>query len=154
MAGIPGRSCRVLMDLAGPKLRTGKVKSGPEVVKWHPRRNAYGAVTGPARIWLTPAEEASAPPEPADACLPLTGRGMELLKQGDVLKFFDARGSSRSLKIIKPAKGHWWAESRQTTYMQSGTALYLSRAGVPVTMFSESIGKLTPQEQSIPLNQR
>ena len=31
-----GRSCRVLMDLAGPKLRTGPVEPGPPVVRWRP----------------------------------------------------------------------------------------------------------------------
>ena len=37
-----GKSCRVLMDLAGPKLRTGEIKRGPEVMKWHPDRMAAG----------------------------------------------------------------------------------------------------------------
>src|SRR5688572_4524563 len=39
------RSCRVLMDLAGPKLRTGPLESGPAVVKIRPRRDAFGYVT-------------------------------------------------------------------------------------------------------------
>ena len=146
-----GRSCRVLMDLAGPKLRTGAIKRGPEVIKWHPRRNLYGALKHAARIWMTPADGASVPPEPADACLPVTGRGLKLLKRGDVLKFFDTRGASRSLKLIEPVNGNWWAESRQTTYIQSGTALFLSRPGMPVRMLAERIGQLPPLEQYIPL---
>jgi pyruvate kinase len=146
-----GMSCRVLMDLAGPKLRTGEIKRGPEVIKWHPHRNVYGALKSPAKIWLTPAKAAAAPPEPADAWIPITGRGLELLKPGDVLKFFDARGASRSLKVMKPVNGHWWAESRQTTYIQSGTALYLSRTGKPVKMLPGCVGQLPPVEQYIPL---
>ncbi|HEU4508874.1 MAG TPA: pyruvate kinase [Pyrinomonadaceae bacterium] len=147
------RNCRVLMDLAGPKLRTGEIKAGPEVVKWRPRRNVYGDLKHAARIWLTPVNAASPPPEPADACLPVTGRGLELLKRGDVLKFFDARGASRSLKVLEPVDGHWWAESSQTTYIQSGTALFLSRAGRPVELFSEHIGQLPPVEQYIRLKE-
>ena len=146
-----GVSCRVLMDLAGPKLRTGEIKRGPEVIKWRPRRNTFGGVKSPARIWLTPVEGASAPPEPADACLPVTGRGLELLKPGDVLKFFDARGASRSMRIVRRLHGHWWAESNQTTYIQSGTALYLARTGLPVKMFPERIGQLPAIEQCIVL---
>ena len=146
-----GTSCRVLMDLAGPKLRTGDIKPGPEVIKWHPHRNVYGGLKSPAKIWLTPAKGASLPPEPADACLPVTGRGLDLLKPGDVLKFFDARGASRSLKVVTPVNGHWWAESTQTSYIQSGTALYLSRMGLPLKMFPERIGQLPPVEQYIPL---
>ena len=146
-----GRSCRVLMDLAGPKLRTGDFKKGPEVIKWHPRRNVYGALKHPAKIWLTPANAPAPPPEPADACLPVTGQGLDLLKSGDVLKFFDARGASRSLRVIKRVNEHWWAESCQTTYIQSDTALYLSRVGLPVKMFPERVGQLPPVEQHIQL---
>lgn len=139
------------MDLAGPKLRTGEIKRGPEVIKWHPHRNVYGGLKSPAKIWLTQAEGASVPPEPADACLPVTGRGLDLLKPGDVLKFFDARGAPRSVKVVTPVNGHWWAESTQTSYIQSGTALYLLRMGVPLKMFPERIGQLPRVEQYIPL---
>jgi pyruvate kinase len=144
-----GKSCRVLMDLAGPKLRTGEIKCGPEVMKWHPHRNVYGALKSPARIWLTPATAATAPPEPADACLPVTSHALDLLKPGDVLKFFDARGASRSLKVLRSVNGNWWADSSQTTYVQSRTPLFLSRVGKPVKMFPGRIEQLPPIEQYI-----
>jgi pyruvate kinase len=44
--------CRILMDIAGPKLRTGAVEPGPEVVVWRPKRDSLGRVVVPARIWL------------------------------------------------------------------------------------------------------
>lgn len=56
-----GRSCRVVMDLAGPKLRTGPLEPGPSVVRVRPRRDVYGRVISPARGWLT----AEAAPQPA-----------------------------------------------------------------------------------------
>ncbi|HEY5883478.1 MAG TPA: pyruvate kinase [Pyrinomonadaceae bacterium] len=146
-----GKSCRILMDLAGPKLRTGEIKRGPEVVKWHPRRNAYGALKNPARIWLRREQDPSTAPEPAEACLPVTGNGLDLLKPGDVLKFFDARGASRWMKVLKPVNKHWRAESSQTTYIQSGTPLYLLRDGMPLQMLPERIGQLPPIEQYIRL---
>ncbi|WP_182871245.1 pyruvate kinase [Rhodopirellula sp. JC639] len=31
-----GRACKVLMDLGGPKLRTGRIEPGPQVLKWRP----------------------------------------------------------------------------------------------------------------------
>ena len=37
-----GRACRVLMDLAGPKLRTGPLEPGPCVVKVGPTRDVFG----------------------------------------------------------------------------------------------------------------
>jgi pyruvate kinase len=42
-----GRSCRVAMDPAGPKLRTGPLDPGPSVVRIRPRRDVYGRVTAP-----------------------------------------------------------------------------------------------------------
>ena len=51
-----GLPCRLLMDIAGPKLRTGAIEPGPRVVVWHPKRDSLGCVTEPARIWLEPAE--------------------------------------------------------------------------------------------------
>jgi pyruvate kinase len=143
-----GKSCRVLMDLAGPKLRTGEIRNGPEVLKWRPQRNIYGGLKRPTKIWLKPASDHNIPRE-ADACLPITGKSLRLLKAGDVLNFFDARGASRSLKVTKAVNGCWWAESNQTSYIQSGTVLHLSRAGQPIQLFPGRVGRLPPTEQYI-----
>ena len=51
-----GLPCRLLMDIAGPKLRTGAIEPGPRVIVWHPKRDSFGHVTEPARIWLGPAD--------------------------------------------------------------------------------------------------
>lgn len=37
------QSCRVFMDLGGPKLRTGPVAAGPAVIHIRPERDPYGA---------------------------------------------------------------------------------------------------------------
>jgi pyruvate kinase len=49
------RTRKIEMDIAGPKLRTGSIQPGPTVLKYRPERDAFGRVTSPARIWLTPA---------------------------------------------------------------------------------------------------
>ena len=48
-----GQSCRVSFDLAGPKLRTGPIAPGPEVLKWQPSRNQFGQVVAPAVVCLS-----------------------------------------------------------------------------------------------------
>ena len=53
-----GRDCRVLMDIAGPKLRTGPIEPGAAVVKCRPKRDIYGRIVAPARVWLTSGENA------------------------------------------------------------------------------------------------
>jgi len=48
-----GRPCRVAIDLAGPKLRTGPIQPASPVIRWRPTRDIYGRVLHPARVWLT-----------------------------------------------------------------------------------------------------
>lgn len=86
-----GRSCRVMMDLAGPKLRTGPLEPGPAVVRIRPTRDVYGRVTAPARVWLTSDDAPQTPPAPADACLPVPPGWLARLRTGDRVKLIDAR---------------------------------------------------------------
>ncbi len=88
-----GRSCRVVMDLGGPKLRTGPLEPGPAVVKIRPRRDAFGRVTAPARVWLTPGNSPRRSPSPADAYLQVPEAWLACLRPGERVKFSDARGS-------------------------------------------------------------
>jgi pyruvate kinase len=123
-----GRSCRVLMDLPGPKLRTGTVESGPRVLKWRPRRDCAGRVLAPARIWLTATDHPQPPPTPADACLPVPRNCLLRLAVGDRLRFRDARGAARSMTMVDIANGYW-AECAQTAYVATGNVLRRCRPG-------------------------
>ena len=93
-----GRSCRVVMDLAGPKLRTGPLEPGPAVVRIRPRRDVYGRVTAPARVWLTSEASPQPPPSPASACLPVPATWLARLRTGERVKFTDARDAKRTLQ--------------------------------------------------------
>ena len=53
-ANEAGTECRVIMDLAGPKLRTGELTPGPRVIHIRPKRDAMGRVVAPRRIRLIP----------------------------------------------------------------------------------------------------
>ncbi|MDZ7289419.1 MAG: pyruvate kinase [candidate division KSB1 bacterium] len=119
-----GKECLVFMDLGGPKLRTGTLEPGPQVIKWRPQRDSFGRVLAPARIWLTPLENIELPPAPADACLPVPGEWLAKLHAGDVIKFFDTREAARAMQIVGEVDANRWAESRQTAYVSTGTVLY------------------------------
>ena len=118
-----GKRCKVEMDVAGPKLRTGPIEPGPAVVKWRPRRDAYGRVELPARIWLTPASHPDTSPPDADACLPVSERWLSALKPGDEIRLTDARGEKRSMTVSEVIGKSRWAESRRTAYVVPGTVL-------------------------------
>ncbi|GKB84603.1 plastidial pyruvate kinase 4, chloroplastic, partial [Tanacetum coccineum] len=125
------KPCRVLMDLAGPKLRTGRMKVGPCVMKISPKRNAYGNVINPAQVWV--AQKGAGPP-PAHVSLNavIYVDGQEFLTNlavGDTIRFSDARGKQRFLKISKKFPVFtgvgFMADCTKTCYVQNGSKLYI-----------------------------
>jgi pyruvate kinase len=115
--------CRLLMDVAGPKLRTGSIEPGPQVVVWHPERDALGQVTEPARIWLTPADSVAIAPGDADAILPTDGAWLSQVQPGERIHLKDARGKRRVLEVMGSAGAARWARCSQTAYVTPGTVL-------------------------------
>lgn len=122
-----GRHCRILMDLAGPKLRTGNIALGPPVMKWQPRRNVQGRIIAPARIWLHHEKDHLSCPASADACLPVQGNWLSHAKKHDQIEFTDARGARRKLQLAEKVGDGFWAESSQTAYLTSDMKLHLTR---------------------------
>jgi len=118
-----GKTCRILMDIAGPKLRTRPLKPGPQVVRMRPQRDALGRVVRPARVWLTPNEGQEKPPETADAILPLPREFVVGLAPGAVLRLRDARGSKRELRVESRIGNSLWASCDKTAYVTKGTVL-------------------------------
>jgi pyruvate kinase len=118
-----GRPCRVVMDLAGPKLRTGSIEPGPAVVRWRPQRDVSGRVVTPARIWLTPREHPCPAPASGSVTLPVRGSWIANLAIGDQITLFDARDARRRMTVVTREAGGAWAESDQTAYVMPGTSL-------------------------------
>ncbi|HEX8405282.1 MAG TPA: pyruvate kinase [Duganella sp.] len=118
-----GRSCRIAMDLGGPKLRTGPMSSGPAVARVKPARDAYGRVTAPARLWLS--DEAAPKPAPAaaQACLGVPAAWLARLCAGDEVTLCDARDAKRTMTVVDKTLHGCWVELRQTAYIASDTVL-------------------------------
>ncbi|HVN08663.1 MAG TPA: pyruvate kinase [Patescibacteria group bacterium] len=122
-----GKPCKVEMDIPGPKLRTGPLKPGPAVLKYRPKRNAFGRVTKPARIWLTSIERPEPAPAAADAVLPVPEKWLAGLQRGTRIQFTDARGSKRWMSVRAAAGEGRWAEARKTAYVTPRTLLGIDR---------------------------
>ena len=150
-----GRPCKISMDLAGPKLRTGSVEHGPAVLKFRPQRDDFGRVVSPARIWLTPGSQPELAPARADASIPVpAAEWLAQIKPGDRVRFTDARGASRSLKITGVDGNSRWAESTRTAYITPGLALELApRAGKKIakSLRFASVGAIPPKPQTLRL---
>ena len=148
-----GKSCRVAMDLAGPKLRTGPLEPGPAVVRLRPTRDVFGRVVAPARVWLTPESSPQPPPSPAGASFPVPAAWLARLRVGSHVRFTDARASRRAWKVVDVTPGGCWAEATKTAYLIPGTVL--RHRGGPGRGADRRavIGDLPPNENVIPLKQ-
>ncbi|MDM7922569.1 MAG: pyruvate kinase [Pyrinomonadaceae bacterium] len=125
-----GTPCRVVMDLAGPKLRTGPLAEGARVIRVRPKRDVYGRVKLPARVWLTAEESQKAPPTFADAVLPVPEAWLNHLRSGGTISLTDARNAKRTLNVVDRTDDGCWAEAHDTAYISSGTILrYIGGTG-------------------------
>jgi len=143
-----GRLCRVVMDLAGPKLRTGPLEPGPAVVKIRPRRDVFGRVIAPARVWLTPGSHPRSSPSGANACIPVTDSWLADLRPCDRIKFTDARDSKRTLIVVDVTSGGCWVEATKTAYVTPGIILRCQHKAGERKGF---VGDLPPTENVISL---
>lgn len=122
-----GKECRVLMDLAGPKIRTGPIAGARHVATWKPAKDDAGAVTAPARVVL---RRASAPIDDAPApVLLLRDDLFHTLKRGDELRLRDARGKRRALTVAEIHGNHVVALATRTAYVVEKTRLRVVRDG-------------------------
>ena len=119
-AGLP---CKILMDLAGPKIRTGPVKAGPAIMHIKPRKDEFGNVIAPARVLI----EASSAVVRPDATgvryrISLPKAFLRRLTPGSRLCFVDARGKNRYLQIeSQTSRGDWLAECPRGVYLDART---------------------------------
>jgi pyruvate kinase len=150
-----GRSCKIAMDLAGPKLRTGPIEGGAAVLKYRPQRNDFGRVVSPARIWLTPSTHPESAPATADACIPVGEAWLLQTKPGDRVHFIDARNAARCLTISSCDGNSRWAESSRTAYVVPGLKLELrphSRRKIARSLRTTKVGQIPPKTQSLRLH--
>jgi pyruvate kinase len=143
------RRCQIVVDLAGPKLRTGPLEPAPGVIKVKPTRDPYGRVTKPGRVWLS-ANAASQASAGSAISIPISRKCLSRLKRGNALHFIDARNSRRVLKVTAVTANGAWAEAAKTCYLVSG--ILLRRNGSKRRGDLSSVGKLPSRENAIELN--
>lgn len=147
-----GKTCRVVMDLGGPKLRTGPLEPGPAVLKIRPCRDVYGRVTAPARIWFCAAEHPEPSPAPADACLTVEQAWLAQLQVGDKIKLTDARDSRRSFQVVDRVAEGCWAEAEKTTYLVPRTRLHQQCQHGKQNQNTTEVGAVPARENSLLLH--
>jgi len=125
-----GRPCRVLMDLAGPKLRTGDIGTRPPSLRLKPHRDDGGEARTPAYFLLDASGEAGGPGLGQVAGLgryPRVAVGREWLrrvKPGDGAELTDSRGRKRRILMLdRLGDYHVLACVMETTLVEPGLML-------------------------------
>lgn len=124
-----GRVCRVQADLAGPKLRTGRLRSSGNVVKVKPTRDPLGQVLAPGQTRLVPADEPGPNAAGAPRVIPLSRELLSRSRPGDRVELTDTRGRRRSLSIVAVDGDARLALAQRTVYVGQGAVAVLVRNG-------------------------
>lgn len=145
-----GADCRILLDLAGPKIRTGELLPGPRVVHIRPRRDALGRVLAPRRLKFIPDD--ILPREKKLAVIPVPRECIEFANVNDTIRIKDTRGKRRFLKVIKKkGNNELTLETYKGVYIATGTKLRLKRRATD-EKFTYRVGRLPSIEQPIRLH--
>ena len=123
-----GRPCRILMDLAGHKIRTGPIVQGPSIHHIKVQKDTAGKVVAPGYLILkTDAASPSVDGSLFSVSIPKTLQNK--LAPGMNLGFIDNRNKQRYLKVEKALSGtDWLVSCEKTAYLVSGCTLTLTTA--------------------------
>ena len=107
-----GRSCRILMDLAGHKIRTGPIAPGPSIHHIRVQKDRTGKVVAPGYLILTSNPES--PSVDSDSALfrvPIPKPLHKKLVPGMYLGFMSSQDKLRYLKVEKALSDTDWLVS-------------------------------------------
>jgi pyruvate kinase len=161
-----GRHCKVLMDLAGPKLRTGPIHRGDHVVRWKVEKDARGRVVAPALIVLAGKHAGSEILSAAETVLPVPAALLRSARIGDKVQIKDSRKKTRELTVTHPSDHACVCTCPQSAYVLSRAEWSIERDGEriatgrvgelpfveePIRLHPRDLLVLTREEQSKPL---
>lgn len=119
-----GLPCKIMMDLAGPKLRTGSMPSGPQVIRVKPRKDFRGHVTKAAKVVFYP--HSMPEPDEYDAvAIPLNCEDFIRFGRVHQIKTTDTRFKRRRLKVLNQTHEYIVCRVDTTTFFETGQAIQL-----------------------------
>ena len=85
-----GKAVKIAMDLGGPKLRTGSLQPGPQVVRLRPKRDLRGRVVAEPLVWISTRDN---PKNPATeyVFVPVDQTFLKQITSRSVIDFRDTR---------------------------------------------------------------
>ncbi|MBU5653991.1 pyruvate kinase [Corynebacterium aurimucosum] len=128
-----GREILISCDIAGPKVRTGTIEPGPQVIRVRGERTAAGELLSPATLVLHDAPstarahgvagEASPSAARPAVALEVEGKWLAALQPGSEVRFTEARGRSRVFTVESTQAGVAVLHGERNCYLAEGTVL-------------------------------
>jgi len=115
------REVKILMDLGGPKIRTGPLPAGPKVLKLKPVRDELGYPVQPWRLHIGHVDAGDVPG--AEARVVVDADWLARLRVGGQIHLTDARGKKRRLLVVETGADGLVAEGMDTCYLTPDTPL-------------------------------
>jgi pyruvate kinase len=122
-----GQKCAVMMDLGGPKLRTGYLSRARASLKIAPKKNELGQIIQPAQIVLVYSSDLSTANLENLPILQCLAKDLKKIHLGDKIYFLDSRHKKRVLRIKEKISEGFIAEIEQTAYLSLSTELILKK---------------------------
>ena len=138
-AGQLRKTCKVSMDLSGPKIRTGMIAEDAKVVKIQFEKDAFGNEIRPIQVFFGKADEE----EQIIPVIPITGYNPNLIKEGDILHFTDTRFKEREIEISRISAKGFVGNLNKVTFFETGLPLKLAEQII------FSIGELEEKKKPI-----
>lgn len=146
-----GKNCKIMMDLGGPKLRTGSIKPGPQVIRVKPSKNMLGQVVSPAKVWLAP-PGSERPKEKPNAVIPVDRDWLKTVKRHSEILFTDSRNKKCKITMEGREGEGRWGVCYDSVYLTTGTDLTLKRTIKSTGEEIVKTGELLPLQQFLSLN--
>jgi pyruvate kinase len=112
------KKCKIAMDLAGPKIRTGPLEAGPKVRKIKPDKDISGQVSAPATVWI------GVQPALHGIHLPVSEADLLQLEGVKQLYFRDTRNKKRKITHLYPLDDGYIGLCEATSYIETGMPLF------------------------------
>jgi len=123
------RPCRILMDLAGHKIRTGPIALGPSIHHIRVQKDRTGKVVAPGYLILTSDSE-SPPVDNSLFRVSIPKVLHQKLAPGMYLGFIASQNKQRYLKVEKALSDtEWLVSCGKTAYLVPGCTLTLTTSG-------------------------
>ena len=141
-----GYSCKIVMDLPGPKLRIVAIDPSVKACFFRPLRDPFGRIIEPAKVWIGKDESMADPILEADLFLKFDKEWIDGLKAGDIVRFFDARGKARTLRVDHVVGRGWLSYSTQTGYLKEGIVFVHLPDSPELSQRATTLKSLSPQQ--------